>query len=542
SDSMQRQLLLSQMEALEDGQVGTWEMGMDRLLLGIAKTDEGLIPLSEVELFNQLLCILRALQQDLKPLFDGSERSIPDWIDFFAKLLSSYFNEEGGFLQELRYLREATAHLNKNRVCYEAIERILSSFFDKKQTRFQAPHLHGIQFRSIISGGIFPAKAIYLLGMQEGAFPRKNRFKLHAPEFHKTGDYRPTQTEEDRFLFLQLLLSAREKLFLSYQKISEEEQTFLRPSILIEELLPAFKIEEEPAHFTPTSATSPLLPELYLPLKMEAQKEDLNINLEQLASFAKHPLLYYLRQKLQMKIGSFEKNEEEEEFILSSLSKKKLREQALRMPLEQLLHEAEIKGALPRALFKKVALQTIKAEVENLEEHLNHFGVSKEQIQTEKIALKVVLSNQSVITLEGRLEGISPKGLLFYGENELSDLVKVWPLFLIYSIQRMPPTLLFTKTGESRTIALADPLLALQRYLEYYQLALNYGSPLIPKLAKPLLKGSIDELEKKLEELVSSSYSNDKTLKWLFDRDKLPIASAIFENWVALLKEVHDPL
>ncbi|HSX04276.1 MAG TPA: exodeoxyribonuclease V subunit gamma [Rhabdochlamydiaceae bacterium] len=545
-DAEQRRQLLFQEAALEDGQMGTWEMGVDWLLWGIVRIENGLIQLSEMELFNKLLCILRSLKEDLKPLFDGTKQKIPEWISYFEKLIRSYFKDDSGeMIGELSSLRATVSHLNRNLVDYEAIKRAVFSLFEKKSATLQESHLHGVKFYSITPGAIFPAKIIYLIGMQEGAFPRKNRKRFDAPEFEKKGDFHPKQVDQDRFSFLQLLLSARNVLFLSYQRISEEDQKPLRPSILIEELQSHLNltITHYSAPVFNEIVSSPLLPELYVPTKMELQYKDMTINVEKLASFARHPLRFYFREVLQMAIDPFQKNEEEEEFILSPLFKKTLREKSFVQPLDQLLSETESRGALPRGLFKKIALQTMRTEVESLDVHLRDFGFAKEEVGSEEIKLQVILKSGGAATIQGKLEGICPAGFLFHGENEISDLVKVWPLFLIYlnCIKECRPTILFSKSGESRSFVLKDPALSLQCYLEYYQLASQYASPLIPQLGKSLLKGSPEELEKKIEELIFSGFSyQDKVLKWLFDRDKTPSSSAIFLNWVPILKETHD--
>lgn len=593
-DGKQRQLLLGQ--ELADENFGTWDMGLTRLLWGIARAEEGIIPLcrnnlnnrvfaasalpqnsdlhsrlalkqwslapdqnfeepsckipdslscfgiSEIETFDKLLRIIASLKEDLQPLFDGTQRLIPDWIDYFVHLSRTYLNENEDLIKDFSHLRAMTSALRRNKVSYESIKRILSSIFEKKTGSRQETHLHGIKFSSLISGGIFPAKVLYVIGMEEGEFPRRKRKKLFQPEFDKEGDFHPTQTDEDRFLFLQLLLSARESLFLSYQRIAKEDQTELHPSVLIEELkaqIKSLSISHKSPSFYPEKKSSPLLPELYLPLKMERKPlSNPTLDLEKLISFAKHPLRFYFREVLQMGVAPFEKNEEEEEFILSPLFKNHLKQKAYKEPVEQLLLKSENKGELPRGLFKTIALQTVRTEIEGLEGYLRNFGIGKGEIHSQEIDLKM-----GEIRIEGKVEGIYQGGLLFHGENEIEDWVKVWPLFLVYlnGIQGSRPSIFFSKTGEKKDFIIQDPAASLQKYLEYYQLAQQYASPLLPKLAKPLLQGSAEELEKKIEEQLTSSFSyQDKALKWLYDRDKMMNCKAIFHNWVPILKGVHD--
>ncbi len=544
-DEMQRTMLFQGLK-LEDGAIGTWEKGMERLLRGIATAEDSLIQLSEIELFNKLLCILRSLKEDLKPLLDGKKQLIPEWIAYFQKLLSSYFYQPSdGLIQDLYRLQSATFHLNRHPVNYDSIKRLLFSFFKKKSGTFQESHLHGVKFYSIASGGVFPCELIYLIGMQEGTFPRKKKQSLSDPLFDQKGSFCPSQAEEDRFLFLQLLLSARKYLFFSYQRISEEDQKILNPTYLIEELQSYLQLNC--VHYSDSapkeaSAASCFLPEWYQNMELQAPHGDLHISLDRLAAFAKHPLRFYFHKVLQMGVALFEKNEEEEEFILSSLFKKSLREKSLKQPLDELLQKIEHRGQLPRGLFKTVALQTMQAEVEDLNAHFEFFGFSKESISKENISFKMALKNGTTATIEGMLDGIGPEGFVYHGENKIDDLVTLWPLFLVYlhGVKTSKPTIFFTKAKESQTFALKEA--SLQKYIEYYQLAHHFASPLIPKLAKPLLQGTKEELEKKLEELIYSEFAQDSALKWLFDRDKMPNSDAIFHNWASILREVHEPI
>lgn len=549
-DKAQREELL--LESVEDGDAGTWENGIKLLIRRMAYAEDSSknspVHFSDAELFNKLIKILLSLKEDLEPLFTNVTMLIPSWISYFQYLLDSYFSShEEGLAKELSSLSKSLAHLNVHPVDFSSIRRILSSIFGKKNGGYQLTCLHGVKFRSLIAGAPCSSKVIYLLGMQEGEFPRKNRKKMAENEFQTLGDYHPTQVDEDRYLFLQLLLSAESRFIISYQRLSSDDQKPLRPSLLVQELATYLHLKESPQTLKLSSLAhkpifSPLIPEFYAPSDLKRKEEDLVIEMEQLAKFAKHPLRFYFHSILKMDIPSFYNNEEEEEFLLSPLMKKNLRDKALKNDLSSLLQEVEAKGEMPRGLFKKIAIQSMRTTLLDLEVQMETFKISKEEIFSFDVEIKVGMPGGYSAAISGKLHNCTSKGLLFYGEDCLEDLVKVWPLFLIYlhSFKEAPQCILFTKTAEVKQFYIEDPLILLQRYLEYYQLSCQTPSPLIPPFAEPLLKGGEADLEKEIAKIGASQFGiQDEILSWLIARDGALSGSAIHQNWSPILRRVY---
>jgi exodeoxyribonuclease V gamma subunit len=82
-----------------------------------------------------------------------------------------------------------------------------------------------------------PAKIICLLGMDAEAFPRQDKplsFDRTARE-HRPGDR--SVREGDRYLFLETLLCARQKLYVSYSGVSQHGAADSPPSVVLAELL-----------------------------------------------------------------------------------------------------------------------------------------------------------------------------------------------------------------------------------------------------------------------------------------------------------------
>ncbi len=82
-----------------------------------------------------------------------------------------------------------------------------------------------------------PSRVICMLGMDDGAFPRQDRrlsFDLLGAG-PRLGDR--SARNDDRYLFLETMLSAREIFYISYIGQNLKENTTLPPSVLISELL-----------------------------------------------------------------------------------------------------------------------------------------------------------------------------------------------------------------------------------------------------------------------------------------------------------------
>ena len=82
-----------------------------------------------------------------------------------------------------------------------------------------------------------PSKVICLLGMNDRSFPRTSPqlsfdFMAQKPQL---GDR--SSREDDRYLFLETLISARERLYISYVGQSIKDNTEAPPSVLVSELL-----------------------------------------------------------------------------------------------------------------------------------------------------------------------------------------------------------------------------------------------------------------------------------------------------------------
>jgi len=95
-----------------------------------------------------------------------------------------------------------------------------------------------VNFGTLMPMRAIPFKVVCLLGMNDGEYPRSRP----APDFDlmaAPGHYRPgdrSRREDDRYLFLEALLSAREKLYISYIGKSVRDNSPCVPSVLVSQL------------------------------------------------------------------------------------------------------------------------------------------------------------------------------------------------------------------------------------------------------------------------------------------------------------------
>ncbi|MGR9088094.1 MAG: exodeoxyribonuclease V subunit gamma [Gammaproteobacteria bacterium] len=93
-----------------------------------------------------------------------------------------------------------------------------------------------LTFATLMPMRAIPFRRIYMLGMNDGEYPRAHAamdFDLMAK------DYRPgdrLRREDDRYLFLEALLSAREHLHISWAGYSIHDNTERPPSVLVSQL------------------------------------------------------------------------------------------------------------------------------------------------------------------------------------------------------------------------------------------------------------------------------------------------------------------
>lgn len=510
---------------LEKSERGTWQGGLDHLLeeLVTASSDRFSIGFEEGELLGKLAGLMQDLYQELS-LVVREKKELVWWAHKLTTLGEKFFvisNEGSAFFQEFENLSAIEGEFG-----FESCMGILS-YLAQSQGSFREHQLQAVHFGSFASIGSLPTQATCLLGMEEGAFPRLEETSslatLVLPESI-------SKMDEDRAHFLEVLLACRRHLWISYVNCDEKDGKKREPSPLVQ-LLKLTEVCHVPSQATERES-SPFFKDLYHPSPwyIGKREEEILIDIKHLSLLAKHPIQFYFNRKLQI---YFEKNDESDpEFTLSHLNRYLMRQSGKLDPRR-----------LPQGAFTQLAEKRMGEEGEAITSYLSELGLSSGEIISLDLkpgAHQVTLGEGRRGVLFGKLEHVTPLGLLSFGTHQLKDLVKIWPLYLVYLqvVKGGGTELLCAKNGK-RISPPTDPHQALLSYLRYYELALDHLSPLMPDWVASFKKGDAADLNKALLSSFRAPFFPDPYLDWIAARDPLPSAPLLMERWGETAKEVY---
>ncbi|WP_205964307.1 exodeoxyribonuclease V subunit gamma [Ramlibacter agri] len=230
----------------------SWAFGLRRMLLGYAvgagETWEGIAPMDEIggldaALLGPLVGLLNALEAHWQALAEPAPPAI--WGERLRALLAGFFEAEDGSEEGFTLLRLEGALQEWLEACEQAALREplpLAVVRDHWLARMEQGGLNqpffggGVTFASLMPMRAIPFRWIALLGMNDGDYPR-SRVPM---DFDLMGqDWRPgdrSRREDDRYLFLEALLSAREHLHVSWVGRSIRDNEARPPSVLLAQL------------------------------------------------------------------------------------------------------------------------------------------------------------------------------------------------------------------------------------------------------------------------------------------------------------------
>lgn len=234
----------------------SWRFGLDRLLLGYALDDEdalfaGVRPCGEVEgsaadLLDSLLAVADALFRLRGRLREP--RPLEEWAVELSAVLEETLAVGSETADQARRLREGLATLAERArnadfeepVSLEVVRDELAREL-RRRTSARGFLTSGVCFCELVPMRTIPFRVVCLLGMSDEAFPRSERppgFDLMA-RHAALGDR--SLREDDRYLFLEAVLAARERLIITYVGRSIRDNRPLPPSVVVSELLEAIE-------------------------------------------------------------------------------------------------------------------------------------------------------------------------------------------------------------------------------------------------------------------------------------------------------------
>lgn len=398
----------------------SWLFGLRRMLLGYAmgETEQ---PWKEIQAFDeiggiqanligslvQFIAILDDLQQKL------SEQWLPiEWASLLRQVLEQLFEptqeKDQQLIVELSNLLDDwltvcdEAELNEKLPLTIVREAWLSGM-DKE--RFTQNFIAGsVSFCTLMPMRAIPFKIICLLGMNDGDYPRPS---MHMDFDLMAKDYRPgdrSRREDDRYLLLEALLSAREQVYISWVGRNIRDNAERPPSVLVGQLRDHIASGWHAANNAPllsqlthTHALQAFSPRyfehhadwfsyakewsgLYEGEKKQESTQPLPLfEIEttttpmQLASFLKHPVRYFFNQRLKVSFNTDRAlMEDNEPFALNGLEHyqitKRLLEHCIRhnqieetasQILQTQVNQLQLSGELPMAGFGSALAEEI---------------------------------------------------------------------------------------------------------------------------------------------------------------------------------------
>ncbi len=230
----------------------TWKTGLERLLLGYAmvgqdKTFKGILPYDdmeggEVETLGNLSEFLAKLVCHVDSL--KKKRTLKQWEENLENLVNSFFIENEESEKDFRFIQKALYDLSKSQeisgfdgeIDLATIKAYIEIRCKKEISGFG--FITGkVTFCAMLPMRSVPFKVICLMGMNGDAFPRKSTsqgFNLITKKPRK-GDR--SIGKEDRYIFLETIISAREILYISFVGQSIMDNSPSPPSVLVTELL-----------------------------------------------------------------------------------------------------------------------------------------------------------------------------------------------------------------------------------------------------------------------------------------------------------------
>lgn len=231
----------------------TWRFALQRLLLGYAMGDEETAPFGGVAPLGGLRSgdpeLLGRLAQLLSRLFDWrtrwrSPRTIADHVAALLALLDELLEVPASASGELQVVRDIAAAMGQAAATAGfAVQLPLAVFRELLLARLPEAGASvgflasGVTFSALLPMRSVPFRVVCLLGMNDGEFPRRSRRLSfdYLAEQPRPGDR--SLRHEDENLFLEVLLSARERLIISYAGRSMHDDLLRPPSMVVAELI-----------------------------------------------------------------------------------------------------------------------------------------------------------------------------------------------------------------------------------------------------------------------------------------------------------------
>lgn len=497
----------------------TWEAGLDRLMLGYAMSADndslfsGILPYKAIEGSGALP--LGKFHSFLQTLFDfvnklDSERTLGQWAKLLLKSVDNLFTPAEADEHYFHTLRSTISDLSEQeqiadfdrKVPFAVIRSHLDSSLSKNEYG-KGFIVGGVTFCTMRPMRSVPFQIICLAGMNDGSFPRTDSsvsFDLIASN-QRPGDR--SVRKEDRYCFLESILSARRTLYISYTGHDIRDNSIIPPSVLVSELTDYLS-----SSFTPSSSVKASIVEhittnhrlnafskeyfldrpdnkqnifSYSPENAEAAQAQLSerepfieaplpppeedglncITINDLCSFFVHPVKYFLKKRLGI-IPEEARSliNDIEPFSVDGLDRYQLEQELLNKRLSgdsiaEQYSTIQATGILPYGHFALCTYNQLCEDIDNFASSL----VQKNIQLAEKTFDDIELTHAGV-TITGRISTLTKDNLIHYRPATIKakDRLRIWISHLILNLlddDALPRTSMLygkDKKGKSKCI------------------------------------------------------------------------------------------
>ncbi|MCK5943589.1 MAG: exodeoxyribonuclease V subunit gamma, partial [Planctomycetes bacterium] len=471
-----------------------WRPGLDRLVLGTltGPVDElvcGRAPVADTtearaELVAKFATFARALFAQVAAL--RQPHALTDWADRIDAVVTELFAAtEADEEEAVRQLRRTTVALRSQARSAQHHERVgpavVRAWLDDALARGKA-HSRGpgandrgflggaITFAAMLPMRAVPVRALFVCGLDDESFPRRDvpsPFDLIASK-PRPGDR--SRRLDDRQLFLDLMLAARDRLHLTFVGHSAKDNAEGAPSVVLSELLehvdrtcvsdarrrptelllvahplqpwsPRYRGSRDPRLFT--YARQPALghdddgPQPWCPPEQPLLERapDTDVELAELLEFWWHPCRTFLTRSLRVRVRQEDDREHADEpFEIDGLLRYQLQDEAVRRAQRgdpertDPLAFARASGVLPVGAQGDVAFGELRTTSQKLLHEARRFADTR----VRRVDVRV-----GATRLTGALDGFEPDGRTYMRVSKLKakDRLRAWLQHLVLCLQ-----------------------------------------------------------------------------------------------------------
>lgn len=579
----------------------SWRAGIERLLLGYAMFNKdgepfkGIIPYNEME--GDYVETLEKLLNFLYPLFDFSNkiseyRTLDEWADLLHSIIDTFIMVNDETERHIQFIRETFQNLKKIRQSY-GIESPVSFYVI---LHYLKGRLNIREYKTgFITGGVtfcemlpmrsIPFKVIALIGMNNDTYPRESKplgFDLIA-KHPRRGDR--SLRDEDRYIFLEAIISARLCLYISYIGQSIKDNSEIPPSVVVSELFDYiekgfYHPEKRPLDiilkryplqpFSPRYFQKDTLiynyskedyetvkkrlettyrpsPFIVKPLK-DTSSEIRNITSSELKRFFQHPVKYFFNNRLGIFLDEIDLTvKDDEPMELNTLDEFKIKQRLIEhlvssKDLDKIKNAISAEGILPPGSPRKVLLDNVSFEVEDFFKDLQVYLKDKK----DPIDFNMEVNNFNISI---RLEEIYGYGLIRYRASKdirARHLIDLWIDHLFFNLFGENSSLFLSIKQKCNFMPVDDARELISRLLVVYNEGLKAPIKLFPETSYAYTK----HLKEKGDyNALKSARGKWEGNDFQYTESKDPYYQVCFkgidpldEAFVQLAKEVFGPL